>query len=308
MRALQIEGLVKRFGRSTAVRDVSLEVGEGEIHGLLGPNGSGKTTTLRCVLGLLAPTAGRIEILGVTPRALPRTAGQVAVVFDRPHLLNNLDANANLAWSRRLLGHAGGRTASEALELVGIPHLASQKAGSLSLGQSRRLSIARALLGKPRFLILDEPLSGLDAVGVRSMLKLFVSLREQGITMLLSSHRLHELERVVDHVTVILDGAVVQAGALDQVLAGPGERLVVRSAQRDRAVKLLSSLPGAIVHADAVESDLLRVEGTSDGATGVARALVEGGCPLDAVHPERRTLAGVFDDLVDAAAAKDAHL
>ncbi|RKY17394.1 MAG: ABC transporter ATP-binding protein [Planctomycetota bacterium] len=306
MHALAIDGLRKRFGRSVAVEDVSLRVETGQIHGLLGPNGSGKTTTLRCALGLLRPDAGSISVLGLPPDAIHRTAGRVAVVFDRPQLLPNLDALANLAWARRLLGHSGGRSAHEALELVGIPHLARHKAGNMSLGQSRRLSIARALLGRPELLVLDEPLSGLDAVGVRSLLQLFISLREAGHTLLLSSHRLHELERVVDRITVILAGRVVRQGALSDVLSGPGQRLVLRTPQRERAVALLGGLPAAQIHRDGVEQDLLHVEGLDDAANVVARVLVEGGCPLTAVHPERRTLAAVFDDLVDAAADQGA--
>lgn len=280
-----------------------MEVTRGQIHGFLGPNGSGKTTTLRCALGLLPLDSGSVSVLGQPPHALHRTRGRVAVVFDRPQLLGNLSVMANMAWMGRLLGHSGGRPAQEALELVGIGHLAGQKAGSLSLGQSRRLSIARALLGKPELLVLDEPLSGLDAVGVRSLLSLFTSLAQQDITLLLSSHRLHEMERIVSHVTIIMDGRVVKAGTLAEVLSGEGERLLVRTPDRDAALTALARLPGAQCLPDAVELDLLRVEGAPGGAAAVGRALVQAGCALHLLQPERRTLASVFDDLVDARVA-----
>ena len=299
MVALRIEGLDKRFGRTHAVRGVSLSVDEGQVHGLLGPNGSGKTTTLRCLLGMLRPDHGTIEVLGHPVSRIHRTAGRVAVVFDRPQIMGGLSVAANLAWARQMLGHRGGRPVEEALELVGIRRLAGQKAGSLSLGQGRRLSIARALIGKPEVLILDEPLSGLDAVAVRAMLALFSSLAQQGLTLLVSSHRLHELERIVSHVTIILDGLVVRAGTLAEVLSGPGDRLVVRTPQRAQALTLLGNLPDTTLHADAVQPDLLHVEGAPGGAAAVAQALVAGGCPLHELFPERRTLASVFDDLVD---------
>ena len=296
MVALRLEALCKRFGGLHAVHDLSLTVERGQLFGLLGPNGSGKTTTLRCALGLLRPDAGRVEILGRPARDIHLSRGRVAVVFDRPTLVSNLSVAQNLRYGRCLLGHGGGRPDAEALELTGIAALSRQKAGTLSLGQSRRLSIARALIGSPELLVLDEPLSGLDAVGVRAMLSLFLRLREQGITLVLSSHRLHELQRIVTHVAVILAGHVVRAGPLKQLLGTEGERLAVRSPQRDRALQLLEQLPEARCRADAHESDLLFVEGAA--AALVGRTLVQGGCDLTALVPERRSLDALFDDLV----------
>lgn len=299
MAALEVMGLTKRYGRYLAVDDVSLTVERGQLFGLLGPNGSGKTTTLRCSLGLLAADRGRISLLGVPSRSLHRTDGRVAVVFDGPTLVPNLTCEQNLAYARRLLGHGGGRPAKEALELVGIPHLGSQRAGSLSLGQGRRLSIARALIGRPELLVLDEPLSGLDAVGVRSMLAMFSRLAGEGLTLVLSSHRLHELERIVSHVAVLLGGRVVTQGALHEVLAGDGQRLLVRTPRRDDALAALADRHGLTCLADPVEPDLLRIDG-ADSGEAIARALVGADVPIHALQPERRNLASLFDDLVDA--------
>jgi ABC-2 type transport system ATP-binding protein len=170
---LQVSGLHKWYGRTHAVDDVSFTVNRGDVFGLLGPNGSGKTTTISCALGLLRADEGRITVLGEPASAIQRTGGRVAVVFDAPTLVDGLTCEQNLRYARRTLGHDGGRKDDDALQLVGLASLAERRAGRLSLGQRRRLSIARALIGRPELMVLDEPLSGLDTVGVRGMLDLF---------------------------------------------------------------------------------------------------------------------------------------
>jgi ABC-2 type transport system ATP-binding protein len=191
---LQVSGLHKWYGRTHAVDDVSFTVNRGDVFGLLGPNGSGKTTTISCALGLLRADEGRITVLGEPASAIQRTGGRVAVVFDAPTLVDGLTCEQNLRYARRTLGHDGGRKDDDALQLVGLASLAERRAGRLSLGQRRRLSIARALIGRPELLVLDEPLSGLDTVGVRGMLDLFRRLAAEGLTLVVCSHRLHEIQ------------------------------------------------------------------------------------------------------------------
>src|SRR5690606_21764019 len=172
MSVIEVRGLVKRYRGVLAVDRVDLDVGEGQVFGLLGPNGSGKTTTLSCTLGLLRPSEGVLRVLGEPSDALHRTRGAVGVVFDRAHVLGHLSVRDNLEYARRLRGGGGGgRSEAEALERVGIADLSRRRAGRLSLGQTKRLAIAMALAGSPRLLVLDEPLSGLDPLGVRSFLR-----------------------------------------------------------------------------------------------------------------------------------------
>lgn len=296
MAALRIHGLQKRYGPTVAVRDLSLTVERGQLYGLLGPNGSGKTTTLSCALGLLAADAGTLEVLGERADRIHRLGGRVAAVFDGTTLVPGLSVRQNLAYARRLLGHRGGRPADEALELVGIADLAGRKAGRLSLGQSRRLSIARALLGKPELLVLDEPLSGLDTVGVRDMLTLFSRLAGEGLTLVLSSHRLHELERIVSHCAVIMAGRVVAEAPLDELLGGVEGELELSTADDGRARQLLAGLGDGTVLLDGPE---LVVRPGPQGPGAVTRRLVEGGCDVLAAVPRRRSLQTVFESLLD---------
>ena len=173
---LAVRSLVKRYGRFEAVRGIDLSVPAGSIYGLLGPNGSGKTTTMACALGLLRPTSGSVELLGRPAARIHELRGRVAALFDDPTLVRTLTVRQNLEYARRLGGGAkrpsAGRGVDAALERAGLRELAGQRASGLSLGQSRRLAIARLLLGEPELLVLDEPLSGLDTVGVLEVLDL----------------------------------------------------------------------------------------------------------------------------------------
>lgn len=296
MPALEIRGLQKRYGRVQAVRDVSLTVEAGDVYGLLGPNGSGKTTTMACALGLLRQDAGEVRILGVPADRIWSTRGRVAALFDDATLVAGLSVRGNLEYARRLLGHDGGRGVDEVLELAGIESLASQRASGLSLGQGRRLSIARTLLGAPELVILDEPLSGLDTVGVLEVLELFERLRGEGLTLVVSSHRMHELERVVGRLAILLEGRIVVESTLDELLGGQGT-LRVEAAPTGRAVELLSRVDG-LGSVESRDGDELRVELGGARAAEVTRALVEGGCDLTAVVPERRNLHAVFEEVL----------
>ncbi|MFT7462699.1 MAG: ABC-type multidrug transport system ATPase subunit [Pseudohongiellaceae bacterium] len=299
MTALRIQSLCKRFGRTVAVQDVSLNVERGQLYGLLGPNGAGKTTTLSCALGLQRPDAGSISVLGVPAAQIHRLAGKVAVVFDQPTLVRGLTVAQNLAYAQRLLGHKGGRTPAEALKLAGIADLAQRRAGRLSLGQSRRLAIARALMGRPEFLILDEPLSGLDTLGVTSMLALFADLRDQGMTLMLSSHRLHELERIVTHVGVLIGGRVVREATLPEILHGVAGQLRVTVDDVPRARTALEGLGGVVLGRSDEARGILRLDPGPSGAPAITRTLVEAGCAVSAIEPRRSGLQSAFETLLE---------
>ncbi len=298
MAVLTLEHLCRSYGATRAVQDVSLSVEKGDVYGLLGPNGSGKTTTLSCALGLLAPDSGRITVLGQPAARIHRTLGRVAVVFDGATLVDGLTCRQNLQYARRLLGHAGGRTDEEALSLTGIAALADRRAGRLSLGQRRRLSIARALVGRPELLVLDEPLSGLDTVGVTAMLALFRSLREQGLTLVLSSHRLHEMETLVNRLAILMGGRLVRESTLDELLAGHRPRLVLRAAPAPDAARILERFPG-VERVERLPGDEFRVLTGAAAPAALNAALVAGGCAVSALTPERATLQAAFEALVE---------
>jgi ABC-2 type transport system ATP-binding protein len=298
MAVLDIEGLSKSYGDTKAVQDVTFAVEHGDVFGLVGPNGSGKTTTLGCALGMLRADAGRVSLLGTPAEAIHRTRGRVGVVFDKTTLVDGLTCEQNLQYTRRLLGHDGGRPDAEALELTGIGDLANRRAGRLSLGQRRRLSIARALIGKPELIVLDEPLSGLDTVGVTNMLKLFATLRENGMTLVLSSHRLHEMETLVNRVAILMGGRLVAYQSVDELLQGGKPRLRVRATPADRAQQVIAGLDGIESVEEWKEGELVVQPGAVPSAA-VNTALVAAGCEVSALVPERITLQSAFEALVE---------
>jgi ABC-2 type transport system ATP-binding protein len=211
--ALAVSGLVKRYGNVGALVGVDLVVERGELVGLLGPNGAGKSTLVKIACGLVRPSAGRAEVCGA--RAGTRDAraalGYLAEFFRFPGWAS---ADELLTLHQRLNGSEGGEhERSELLELVGLADARSRHVEEMSKGMQQRLGIAQALVGKPRLLLLDEPTSALDPVGRRTVRALLEELRLRGVSVLLNSHLLSEVELVCDRVAILLGGKVVAAGA-----------------------------------------------------------------------------------------------
>jgi ABC-2 type transport system ATP-binding protein len=206
------ERLRKRYGTTEALRDVSLEVGEGEVVALLGPNGAGKSTLAKIACGLVRPTAGAAWVDGAAAgsRAAREAIGYLAELFRFPDWAR---ADEVLALHQRLSGSAGGRgERDELLGLVGLGDAAAVRVGAMSKGMQQRLGIAQALIGRPRLLLLDEPTSALDPAGRRVVRELLASVRGRGVSVLLSSHLLGEVERVCDRVAILAKGELVALG------------------------------------------------------------------------------------------------
>jgi ABC-type multidrug transport system ATPase subunit len=240
-------------------------------------------------------------ILGEPCNRIHRLQGRLSVVFDTAISLPGLTANQNLDYVRHLLGHKRGRGNAEVLEAVDLSEYANSRVSSLSLGQAKRLAIAGALLGEPELLVLDEPLSGLDTMGVRRMLRLFNRLREQGMTMLLSSHRLAEMQRVVTHVGILYGGRIEREGEIGELLGHTGTCHVLDVGSLERTQRLLESLEG-------VEFELIKINGrerlvVSSGAVPIAelnRRLVQENIEVSGIEPRVHTLQSVFEHLVDS--------
>ncbi len=304
--AIEVRGLTKRYGSKTVVEGLTLEVPRGAIYGLLGPNGSGKTTTLSCALGLMRPTAGTSKLLGEPSERIHRLQGRLGVVFDTAIALPGLTATQNLDYVQRLLGHRRGHDHATVLEAVGLAELANQRARSMSLGQQKRLAIASALLGQPELLVLDEPLSGLDTLGVRRMLRLFQRLQGEGVTLLLSSHRLHEMQTCVTHAGILVGGEIAKSGTLDELLGRDAQRQRLTVDDAARATAVLRDLGGIECTALDDEDGLARLEvrGHSD-LPALHRALVDAGVGVHASEPIVESLQSVFERLVDEREAQE---
>ena len=214
---LETRGLVKRFGRGeraqTAVDGVSLHVEEGRVYGLLGPNGAGKSTTLKMVTGMLRPTEGQM-LFGGRPWERDDLY-RIGSLVEHPPLYPNLTARENLRVRTTLLGLPEARI-DEALETVGLADTGSKRAGRFSMGMKQRLGIALALLAYPSLLVLDEPTNGLDPIGIEELRELVRGFPGRGITVLLSSHILGEVQHAADAVGIIVGGRLAFEGALGE--------------------------------------------------------------------------------------------
>jgi ABC-2 type transport system ATP-binding protein len=215
---VSINNLTKTFGAHEVIRNCTISVSEGEIYGFLGANGAGKTTVLKLIAGLLNPTSGQITVCGMEHsdkrEAILRSIGSLIEV---PAFYEHLSATENLGIH---LSYMGVQKADieGTLNRVGLPGTSSQPVSQFSLGMRQRLGIARAIIHRPRLLLLDEPINGLDPMGIRDMRELFFSLsRDDGMTMIISSHILSEIEHIADTIGVIVDGAVVKEVAMDSI-------------------------------------------------------------------------------------------
>ena len=289
--------LTKRYGAVLAVDHLDLEVREGDVYGFLGANGSGKTTTVRMLLGLVLATSGGAEVLGQPmPKAAKRVLPQVGTLVEGPAAYGHLTGRANL----RLFDAMGGgrrgprrRRVDEALERVGLGVAGDRKVRGYSLGMRQRLGLAAALLRSPRLLVLDEPTNGLDPQGIREMRDLLLAMNADGTTIFLSSHLLAEVEQLCSRVGVLDRGRLVVQEDM-RVLQAPTGRTVVVTPDGDTVLGLLDG------RVEARDGQRLVVR-EPDPAT-LNRLLVANGVRVHELAPERRGLEQVVLE-----ATTDAH-
>jgi len=283
--------LTKRFGRILAVDGVDLDVREGDRYGFLGPNGSGKTTVVRMLLGLVYATSGKIEVLGQpVPGRIAHVLPEVGSLIEAPSAYGHLSGRANLTLIDAAGSAAGGRRGRRqridaVLDRVGLGGIDNRAVKKYSLGMRQRLGLAAALLRSPRLLILDEPTNGLDPQGIREVRELLAELNSAGTTVFLSSHQLAEVEQLCTRVGVINRGRLVLQDDLAE-LRRPTGRVVLRTPDADRAAALLD---GRVA---GREQDRLIVADADPAA--VNSQLVAAGLRVSEVSAERRSL----EDLV----------
>ncbi|SNX55672.1 ABC-2 type transport system ATP-binding protein [Streptomyces sp. TLI_55] len=273
--AVRARGINKCFGDVVALDGVDLDVTQGQIHGLVGPNGAGKTTLLGLLLGLAVADGGRLEILGTPVERALAVPDRVAGFVDGPGLYPSLTARQNLAALARLRGH-DARTAGidEVLDQVGLTDVADDKARGFSLGMRQRLGLAAALLTKPRLLVLDEPSNGLDPSGKRHVHRVLTRLAADGTSVVVSSHRMDDLEALCSEVTILATGRVV--------FSGPLNKLATENRELDYRVRT---------------SDPLAARRLADDTDGI-RVVEDTGMRQDAEVLVVRALVPALDELV----------
>jgi len=289
---LRAVALSKSYGSRLAVDRLDLEVDRGELFGFLGPNGAGKTTTIRMALGLIAPTAGRVEVLGLDVRShraqvLPRAGALV----ESPALYGYMSGLDNLVAVGDVLGGVSRKRIDEVLETVSLKGRERDRVRTYSMGMKQRLGLAIALINDPDLLILDEPANGLDPAGIVEMRDLLRRLAAQGKTVFISSHVLSEVQQICSRVAIINHGKLVRVAPVAELLRGPGE-FEVRVDSPSSLVAALRREPWAV---GARAEDGLVITGAPEGrGRNLIKFLVDNGYTPDAVSPRQHDLEDIF--------------
>lgn len=294
---LSVKNLSKSFGKRKAVDSLSFEIRAGEIFGFLGPNGAGKSTAIRAMLSLINPDSGDIEIFGKSIRKYRNSALQeVGALVERPDFYEYLSAYKNLSLLAAM-DKVSKERILEVLEIVGLADRAKDKVRAFSQGMKQRLGIAQALLSKPKLLILDEPTNGLDPRGMKEVRDLILKLAEEGITILLSSHLLHEIEQICTTMAIINLGKLIKIGSVHDLLNESDTFITEITAEP--VVKAKTTLESLEYVSNVVESSgTLKVRIANKDLSQLTRDLVNANVDVSAIIP-RTSLEDYFLSLTD---------
>ncbi len=287
---LETNNLTKIYGQKEAARDVNLHIKEGQIYGLIGRNGAGKTTIMRMISGLSKPTRGSYSLFGKTGLAMQMMLKNVGVLIEHPGLYPRLSAYENLKIKCIAMGIKPKGYVEELLKIIGLENADPKKgAGSYSLGMRQRLGIALALVGDPRIIILDEPINGLDPQGIVEVREMLARLRdEKGITIMVSSHILDELAKVADSYGIIHEGKLLDEFSAEELHQRCGKSLVIRT---DNTAETLRVLAGMNIHDTAREADgSLSVREGMERSAEISRAIVNAGIGLEEIYLRAKSL------------------
>ena len=293
--AIELDGVVKTYGRTTAVAGLSLSVGRGELVGLLGPNGAGKTTTIKLLLGLARPTAGSGRVLGAPlgDRGARARIGYLPEVFRYQPWLSAREVLALHAELARVSATSRHRAVEEALALVGLTDRADDRVGRFSKGMQQRLGLGVALLGDPELILLDEPTSALDPVGRIDVRAIVRAARDRGATVILNSHLLTEVELVCDRVIILDHGRTIASGSLDEVVAADGVRMRVTGPGD------VGRMAAAAFGPVAIDGEWLTVKSLApERIPDLVTAVVAAGGRVHVVEPGRGSLEARFLELL----------
>jgi ABC-2 type transport system ATP-binding protein len=306
---LSVKNVKKNIKNKPIIKGISFDVYAGEIFGFLGPNGSGKTTTIRMLVNLIKPTEGTISICGYDVHKNHNEAMQyVGCIVENPELYSYLTGWENLEHFARMLPNVDEQRIREVVEIVGMHQRIQDKVRTYSLGMRQRLGIAQALLGRPKLLILDEPTNGLDPQGIKEMRDFIKRLAEDGLSLFVSSHLLSEIQQMCDRVAIISHGQVIQVGAVDTLIDQFGGKVVWTVSPGEIAELLIKNSPlvqaieeSVIEKARGIEAPITRIVTQMDGdlIPQLTRTLVEAGVQLFSVEIKNPTLEDLFLSLTE---------
>ena len=293
--AISVSNLSKRYGDVLAVNDASFEVPLGTICGFVGPNGSGKTTTIRMLLGLIKPTSGTGSIIGNSIGHPEKYLKEVGAMIEGPAFYPALSGLENL----KVLAKLGGiplERCQELLNLVDLGERGGDKYKTYSLGMKQRLGIAAALLPNPKLLILDEPTNGLDPAGIQEIRDLLEKLASDGVTVFVSSHLLSELEMISKHLVMLRKGEVIFSGPIQELLQRNKPTIVAKPTSRN-SLPYLADIINKTGHVAVIEDDHVRVDADAAFAVTLNKLAFESGSVLAQLTPVRASLEETFFEL-----------
>lgn len=298
---IETRHLTKKYGDFVAVNDLNLRVRRGEVFGVLGPNGAGKTTTILMLLGLTDPTEGEVRVLGLDPTRRPLSVkSRVGYLPDQVGFYDELTARENLIYTAKLNGlprQEAYRRIEEALAQVGLAHVADQRVGTFSRGMRQRLGVAEILMKQPQLVIMDEPTQGLDPEASREFLDFIRQLKQQGITILLSSHLLYQVQAVCDRVGLFHRGRMALEGTVQELakkVLGSGYRVFVEASGNQEAIQnALAALKGAS-EVRVVGNNRYEIAATQDLRPEAAQAVIEAGGKLFSLAVEEPNLEEIY--------------
>lgn len=297
MAVIETSGLTKRYRKTLAVDQISFQVEQGQIFGFLGPNGTGKTTTIGMLLGIITPTGGSFRLFGSgSPRELHQARQRIGATLEYPNFYPYLSGRDNLRIVANVKGK-GEREVAQVLDVVGLAKRKKTPFKAYSLGMKQRLALASTMLGDPELIILDEPANGLDPEGMREIRGIIKGLAERGTTVFLSSHLLWEVERTCTHVAIIQQGRIIRQASVEDIKSG-NVVAGLRGGDPQNLQKIVAGYPGVI--SATIRDSRVVAELKDDDLAALNKFVVEHGVYLSHLAQEERTLEDVFMELTGA--------
>lgn len=297
---LKTNNLTKAYNGKEVVSNVNMSVKKGEIYGFLGPNGAGKTTLMRMITNLVKPTSGEIEIFGEKLRDTSYEAlKRLGTIIEYPVFYEKLSARENLELHCEYMGYFDKKAIDKALDLVGLKNIDNKSVKDFSLGMKQRLGIARAITTKPEFLILDEPINGLDPIGIKEFRDLFKMLsKEYGITILISSHILAEIEQIADTIGVINNGRLIEEVPMESIRAGNTEYIELIVSNSEKAAYVLSNDLN-ISNFKVLDNKAIRIYDGSISQNQITKVLINSDISIEGITKKNGSLEEYFLNLLN---------